>query len=138
MRVFDGGCLCERIRYRSEGEPVLVDYCHCAKCRKASGAPVLAWAAFERTRVHFSGDKPALFESSPHTFRYFCPRCGSALAMGSEGETLMGVTVGTLDHPEELPPRQHSWVASRLPWLVFHDDLPEHAGESPELAGEEP
>ena len=38
-----GGCLCGAIRYRITGAPVEALYCHCRMCRRAHGAPVVAW-----------------------------------------------------------------------------------------------
>jgi len=36
------------------------------------------------------------------------------------------VTTCTLDEPERLPPEDHTWTRSRLPWIRLADGLPEH------------
>ena len=41
-----GGCHCGAVRYEVIGAPHSVMLCHCADCRKNSGAPLVAWAAF--------------------------------------------------------------------------------------------
>ncbi|WP_456237657.1 GFA family protein, partial [Geminicoccus flavidas] len=44
MTRMEGGCLCGAVRYAIElEEDDLADYCHCRECRRASGAPVVAW-----------------------------------------------------------------------------------------------
>ena len=53
MDQFTGGCLCGEVRYEAVGEPMAIAYCHCASCRKHTGAPVVAWVAFESDRVSF-------------------------------------------------------------------------------------
>ena len=35
-------------------------------------------------------------------------------------------TTCTLDEPERLPPEDHTWTRSRLPWIRLADGLPEH------------
>ena len=47
---------CGAVRFVCDGRPVKVNLCHCQMCRKASGAPVVAWAAYERTRVRFENE----------------------------------------------------------------------------------
>lgn len=43
---YHGGCLCGALRYLAAGTARDVCYCHCETCRRASGAPVVAWATF--------------------------------------------------------------------------------------------
>ncbi len=42
--VYEGGCLCGTIRYRIAGPIAWAAHCHCAMCRRASGAVALTWA----------------------------------------------------------------------------------------------
>lgn len=53
-----GGCLCGTIRYRAEGVPKWIAYCHCQSCRRATGAPVTAYAGFLRPQVSFVAGEP--------------------------------------------------------------------------------
>jgi len=41
--ILTGSCLYGTIRYRITGAPVEALYCHCGMCRRAHGAPVVAW-----------------------------------------------------------------------------------------------
>ncbi len=40
---------------------------------------------------------------------------------------LIGITVGSLDNPENVKPTSHSYVDSKLSWLSIEDGLPQHA-----------
>ena len=40
---------------------------------------------------------------------------------------LIDVTIGSLDHPEQVPPAFHYWESKRLPWVHFSDELPRYA-----------
>jgi len=133
FKPIEGGCLCGALRYRISTAPTVVDLCHCGQCRKASGAPFLGWLGVAAAGFAWIEGEPARFESSPDTWRYFCGRCGSPLAMaGGVSPDLIGVTVGGLDEPAQFTPTDEGWVSQRLPWariahpLIGHDE--DHPG----------
>jgi hypothetical protein len=129
----EGGCLCGAVRYALRGEPIAVVYCHCSMCRRACGAPVVAWAMFALDAYEVTAGSPAVHASSPGAQRTFCGRCGTQV--GFEAEYMPGlvdVTVASLDDPAALPPTQHIWDASRVPWLALADTLPRHAEFPPQ------
>jgi hypothetical protein len=57
----DGGCLCGRIRYRLTAAPFDAGYCHCTLCRRASGAPTLAFATVPLADLQWLRGEPAHF-----------------------------------------------------------------------------
>jgi hypothetical protein len=69
--VTEGGCLCGAVRYRAHGQPTNSMICHCQTCRKAAGAPVVAWLTFPLGRFSFVRSTPAEFRSSPPV--YYAP-----------------------------------------------------------------
>jgi hypothetical protein len=121
-----GGCHCGSIRYRLEGDPSHVDLCHCADCRRNSGAPVVCWAGFEADKLTIEKGAPKSFNSSGSAFREFCPNCGTGLFYRNP-ELLPGIVEvqsATLDDPEALPPHQHIQAAERLQWMELAHELP--------------
>ena len=125
--ILEGGCLCGAVRYRIEAEPQLSEYCHCSMCRKAAGAPVVAWADFPAEAVRFTAGKPAEYASSDKARRGFCAACGSALYFRwLETPDRITLTIATLDDPERVAPTQHIFHADRLSWLELADTLPRH------------
>ena len=118
-----GRCLCGGVRYRAVGGPLWVAHCHCASCRRATGAPVATYAGFPVERFSYSAGRPARFASSPGVSRSFCGRCGTPLTYeGSRWPGEVHVLVGTLDRPDAVTPRSEAFVEERLPWL--HLTLP--------------
>ena len=114
----EGGCLCGAIRFAADGAPKWTSYCHCASCRRHTGAPVSAYAGFETAKVHFTQGEPAYYTSSPGVRRGFCARCGSTLSF--EGERWPGelhLHIGAFDDPASLPPAGQAFADERLPWL---------------------
>jgi len=116
------------VRYRVKGEPKHVALCHCADCRKASGAPMVSWAAFADEELVVEGEVTTR-NSSGAAMRSFCPVCGTGLFYRNE-EMLPGIVdiqTVTLDDPEALPPQVHIQVAERPGWMKSQHDLPEFA-----------
>ena len=125
--LLEGGCLCRAVRYRASGEPVTVVYCHCTSCRRASAAPVVAWAMFPLDRFELAAGKPAVYASSEGVERSFCPTCGTPLTYRADYMPgLVDVTVASFDDPAALPPQMHIWEAERIHWLDIADRLPRH------------
>jgi hypothetical protein len=135
-RSFEGGCLCNRIRYRIDGEPIDAGYCHCRMCQRASAAPVVAWGTWPAHAFEIRSGQPTLFQSSNKGRRGFCAACGTPLTfVSADAPDLLDVTLASLDHPAELQPEFHGWYASRIPWFEVDDALPRHLEGGPDAAG---
>ena len=120
-----GGCLCGAVRYEAEGPTLLVELCHCRSCRRATGAPVMAWAAFRREAFAVTAGDPAAYASSPGLARSFCGRCGTSLTLSDERfPAEIYVSLASLDDAEAVIPEFHIWRAHRLAWLETADHLP--------------
>ena len=127
--ILEGGCLCGRLRYEVKGEPFNRTNCHCSICRRTSGAPFVAWFTAAHDNFHWLSGQPAAFESSPGVTRTFCRDCGTQLTFARKDlEREIDVTTCSLDAPEEVPPKDHVFVARKLSWIVLHDGLPQYAG----------
>jgi hypothetical protein len=116
--VLTGGCLCGAVRYRIEGAPLWSAFCHCESCRRATGAPVTAYAGFKPEQVTFTQGTFRRYASSPGVSRGFCGDCGSPLTFESErwpGE--IHIHLGTLDTPEALAPQGEAFAKERIAWL---------------------
>lgn len=127
-----GGCLCGAIRYRGEGPLHSRVHCHCAICRRASGAVAVSWVTVSLDHFAFTRGEPAIFRSSSHGERRFCQRCGSPLTFWTERDPArIDVTIGTLDRPDEIEPTRHIWTASRVAWLRLDEMLPAYPESGP-------
>ena len=115
---FSGGCSCGRIKFIVFGAPVLVAACHCADCRRHTGAPVAVYADVRVTAFRPLGEPIDWFETSPGAFRGFCIRCGSTLAFkGENSPAMINLHIGAFDLPALLPPTRNECTSARLPWL---------------------
>ena len=123
-----GGCLCGDVRYRVSGPATNLCLCHCASCRRASGAPSVAWGTFERRHFEVTRGHLAEHNSSAEVLRGFCATCGSALTYRHSGrDEDIDVTLATLDDAAAFAPQAHIWVQDKLPWVTIDDGLPQYA-----------
>ena len=122
-----GGCQCGAVRYEVNGEPQHVALCHCEDCRRSSGAPMVAWAAFSEDEFRVSKGEAKTYNSSDSAMRSFCPDCGTGLYY-KNAEMLPGIVdiqAATLDNPDALPVQAHIQTAERIGWMATAHSLPE-------------
>lgn len=123
--MLTGGCHCGDIRYETADEAVHHMLCHCADCRKCSGAPAVAWALASAAQVRISGE-PVWYASSDQGRRGFCGRCGTGLFY-TNAEIFPGqidVQSATLDDPDAIPLQGQIQTAERIAWMTALNRLP--------------
>ena len=125
-----GGCRCGAVRFEASAEPHHISYCHCADCRRASGAPVFAFVGFMAGEVALQGDELRLYETDPVT-RSFCGICGTPIAyLDRRLPDRVYFTLGAMDAPANYKPTLHAYVRHQLPFVHMPDGLPRYPGSS--------
>lgn len=133
-----GGCLCGAVRYRATAAPLRAVSCHCAMCRRASGAAFLTFVHFPKEAFTWTKGAPTRYRSSANAERGFCARCGSTLSFARPSRAEIGVCAGTLDNPQDLAPEAHVFTDHQLAWLHLDDGLPRHGRFPPGADDREP
>lgn len=134
---FGGGCNCGAVRYRIEGRPLAVAACHCTQCRRQSGAAYSVNLVVRAKDMTVEGPLKSWIdtdtESGAPLAREFCGSCGSPIRSApSASPGIFAVKGGTLDNPAPFAPAIHIWTASKLPWVVIPEGLPqfEHGAQA--------
>jgi hypothetical protein len=123
---YTGGCLCGAVRYETSGPATNLCYCHCRSCRRAAGAPLVAWGTFARSGLRVTRGTLAEYRSSPNVWRGYCAACGGSLTYRHAARAdEIDVTLASLDEAAGLAPRMHVWVGEKLPWVHIDDGLPQ-------------
>lgn len=132
-----GGCLCGSIRYTVTGRASFPHFCSCHMCQRWSGAPVVAWVDFPLSSLTWDGPggAPTLYRSSETAQRGFCSRCGGTLFALDDGSDKICITISTLDDPNSLLPRSHSFPESAPTWLRVSAEAPARAAGRPKARG---
>jgi hypothetical protein len=118
-KVYNGGCLCGRIRFTATGPAGKPHTCSCTLCQRHSGALTVAWVEFPADHVQWSGPggAPVTWRSSKWSSRAFCPRCGSTIG-AIDDKPVVALALGSFDavNRMELAPVSHSYVSQRPRW----------------------
>jgi hypothetical protein len=124
-----GRCLCGAVRFAWDGPPNWQGLCHCDSCRRATGAPVVAFVGVPKDAWRWTGQPPRDFASSPGVVRQFCPTCGATVTYRTaESPDEVHVHAALLDDPRDVAPSFHAHWDEHLPWLSLSDTLERHTG----------
>ena len=123
MPDISGRCMCGAVRWSHDGPVTRRLACHCTDCQRATSAPFTAFIGLEPAGLTWQG-APNHYESSPGTFRGFCPVCGTRLYFRSAkwpGE--IHLHAATLADGHAYSPDRHVKCADSPGWLHLGDDL---------------
>jgi len=121
--VHTGGCACDAVRYRVEGDMRPVVACHCSQCRKAF-TNYGAFSAARRGDLSIENmEEVTWFESSPGVRRGFCRRCGGALFWDRAGNDFVSLSAGSLDQPSGLRQVRHIFMDDKADFYEIGDGL---------------
>lgn len=129
--VLTGRCYCGASTIQATALPKAVTYCHCNDCRRITGAPVAAFAAFDEATIAITPSEGRQVSRVPGVKRTFCATCGSGLT--GRYDYLPGtvyVAIGLFDQADLVAPQMHAHVANQLCWLDIQDDLDRHTGSA--------
>ena len=129
--VVSGRCYCGASRIVASQPPLAVAYCHCADCRRVTGAPVAVFAEFNEADIRFEPGTGKGISVTPGVSRHFCPECGSPLV--GRYDYLPGrvyVAIGLLDQADDLAPGVHAHYGRRIRWLHIEDKLERFEGSA--------
>ena len=126
--MITGRCYCGAVSIAAQTKAQTVTYCHCDDCRRVTGAPVTAFAAFALDDVALAATEPDTIRHVSHTQgveRWFCGACGSPLkAWFTYLPDQAFLPLGVLDQAPDMSPRLHCFANDAMPWLKIDDDLP--------------
>lgn len=124
LSVLAGGCQCGAVRYALYAPPEGAHICHCRMCQKAVGGPFATLAPVRLVDFAWTRGTPSTFSSSSVAARDFCATCGTPLTFRYLDSDWIDVSVGSLDRPQDTPPRHQYGIESRMLWFDRLHRLP--------------
>ena len=126
--IAKGSCLCKGVAYEVELPFERFMYCHCSRCRKATGSGHAAnayvqpaafrWLRGEAQIVRFDLPEARSFSTS------FCSTCGAPIPHATRSGREVIVPAGSFDvDPGDRPTENSCWT-SRAAWSTSTADLP--------------
>ncbi len=121
-----GGCLCGAVRYSLDARPLAVNACHCADCKKLTGATNLLMVLAPREAFSHSGATERYRKRADSGNEIDIVRCAACgVRLWHEPLTapqIVIVAVGTLDDTSWAVPTSHIFAKRASPGVVFQDD----------------
>jgi hypothetical protein len=130
MTTHEGGCLCGAIRYRVQGNGLMLNACHCTECQRTSGGAFGLSLIVLRDALELTKGTPHRFEkryedNRRHKVFNFCAECSGRVwnEMPSIPQ-IYNVKPGTLDDANKwLEPVAHLWLQEKQPWVPVPDGV---------------
>ncbi len=123
----EGGCLCGKVHYSGEAEPIFAGVCHCTTCQKSSGTAFNTVVAVPKPAITLTGTVSTYEgrgDTGNATYHRFCPSCGSPVAMeAAVMPDVVMVPVGTLADPSSVKPVMQIYCDSAQPWALLEGGL---------------
>jgi hypothetical protein len=121
MPKISGGCVCERLRFSADADPIFQAVCHCKTCQKHTGSAFRIVVAVSRSAVSMQGASNIFKrtgDSGQAVINRFCPDCGATVVI--EPAALADMTIipaGSLDDPSWVQPTIEIYCDSAQPWV---------------------
>lgn len=126
-----GSCLCGGVRFEIDRAVGPFEFCHCPRCRKASGSAFVAGLGVRAedfrllAGAELIGRYEAPLRERPPPYRAsFCTRCGSPVPDPPAGASWFEVPAGLLDEDPGARPDRHIFSDVKAPWFEIEGDLP--------------
>jgi hypothetical protein len=123
--MFVGKCFCGTVRDAVDGPFLHAGYCHCSRCRAASGSAFSAFAGVEKLRVTDGKDSITVFERG--SGQQPVPALRLPLFVLVRDGRFFHVRIGTLLDDPGIRPMFHVFIGSKAPWYEITDALPQYA-----------
>jgi hypothetical protein len=123
-------CLCGSVRFEISPPFSGFRYCHCSRCRKATGAAHAANIFLPQSQLKWlAGESLIKRFDLPGAKRFavcFCTQCGTRVPHKIPGTENYLVPAGILDASPDARPEGSIFWGSRAPWYVETQALPKH------------
>ena len=120
-----GGCFCRAVRYEIDAEPTKETICHCTMCRHVAGAPWWRGSRVPPNVAPVRRRRAAALQVVGACHALLLPRLRHDPDLSIDAcSGDLDVTTCSLDEPEQVAPKDHTFVRSKLSWVTVADGLP--------------
>lgn len=117
-----GSCLCGAVRFAVKPPFTAFRYCHCSRCRKASGSAHASNLFVPRAQFSWlAGETEVKRFDVPDAQRFsvwFCSHCGTRMPHAIRTREDMLVPAGVLDTDPQIRPGEAIFCGSKPTWYI--------------------
>lgn len=132
--MYQGSCLCGKVKFTISNKINDIVYCHCSLCRKAQGSAFAANGNVDIKNFKFlSGeDNLTAYPSSETQTKLFCTTCGSPImSKNTLNPDVIRIRLGTIESDIKEHPKAHIFSSSKANWEEISDNLPQYDEYNP-------
>ena len=130
MAKIEGGCLCGKIRYSGEADPLAAVVCNCTSCQKQTGSAYSVNLVMPKGSLDIQGEMAVYThtgDSGQPLYRNFCGNCGSSVTSElSVMDTVVILKAGSLDDTSWVKPTTEIYCDSAQEWTRVKTELESH------------
>jgi len=133
-QMYKGSCLCGSIQFKLNDRISETIYCHCSRCRKASGSAYATNGFVNKSELQITDAEGTLkyFESSEGKRKYFCSTCGAPIySSNSAKPDKLRIRLGAIDCDIVERPISHNFITSKANWEELGVNLPMYEEHEP-------
>ena len=123
-----GSCLCGAIKFKVTPPIAGFRYCHCSRCRKATGSAHAANMFVPEKQFQWvEGESAVKRFDMPGAQRFavwFCQNCGTRVPHKIKTTQNMLIPAGLLEEAPDMLPENSIFWESRAKWYVAPDAIP--------------
>lgn len=132
--MYQGSCLCGKVKITITDKITDIIHCHCSLCRKSSGTAYATNGFVETSQFNIiEGEQDiSFFEVKPGKKRHFCRICASPIySSNNENTSRIRLRLGILDSDIIERPISHNFVTSKASWDELDANLPHYERHEP-------
>ena len=116
---WEGGCRCNRMRFKVSAPPLMSSACHCTGCQRMTGSAFSLSAAFPSDGFTVTQGDPVIGGLHGASRHHFCPHCMSWVFTRPAGmDEFVNVRATMLDDHGWFVPYMEFWTREKLPWAA--------------------
>lgn len=127
MKHWQGGCICNSVRFEIVAEPITFLACHCSDCQTITGSGFVLALRVPYDGVLVIHGQTGAYERAEADGRkriiHRCPHCLTVLwSERPDSKEYVTVYAGTLDESPRLRPVAHIWTRDALQWITLPEE----------------
>ena len=120
-------CLCGAVKFEVTKPAIFFQYCHCSRCRKATGSAHGANLFVKKAQLVYTEGEENVRRFELPDAKFFCTgwcdKCGSALPWLSRNGKYYLVPAGAFDEDPGIRATRNVHLASKAAWDEGHEAL---------------